>query len=78
MPLALMGASARSGVLTGAILFSLGATAFHLNEHQPGKAGQTTADPVAAQQFNDCNRAGSDAEPTQEKCRQRWQGYTCP
>ena len=62
----------------GCILVSLAATAFHLNEHQPGEAGQTTAEPITAQQFNDRNRAGSDAEATQEKCRQRWQGCVCP
>ena len=62
----------------GTILFSFRATAFHLNEHEPGQASQTTAEPVAAQQFDDRNRAGSDAETTQEKGRQRWQGYVCP
>jgi len=58
--------------------FSLGATAFHLNEHKPGKAGQTTANPVTAQQFNNRDRAGSDAEATQEECRQGWRGCVCP
>ena len=41
--------------------------AFYLNEHEPGQAGQTTADPVAEQQFDDRNRAGSDADHAGER-----------
>ena len=46
-------------------------TALYLDEHKPSQAAQTTSQPIATQQLDDCNRAGTNPEAPQQPIHDR-------